>query len=269
MKKLQFKSGVLLLLLALMSEGQAKQDHRYIPVFCDQGHSLQDALDRATEGATLDVYGTCNEAVVVETDRLSIGAFFGQATTISPPVGSIAFTVLADRVEISDLNITGGDRAIRITKGSSATIRDNHIFDSAGWAILIDSNSYGEIIGNTLNSESNSGSIQILVAANSYADIDGNSITASSGFGVLVAGASSASVAGNDISGAIETGIAIAQSSNMFFPGPNEVDILGPVDIFCAASGSLQVAATQNTTGPVFLEAGCDLIITADGVIFP
>ena len=43
MKKLIFQSGVLLLLLALMSTGHAKPDRR-IPVFCGQGQSIQDAL---------------------------------------------------------------------------------------------------------------------------------------------------------------------------------------------------------------------------------
>ena len=114
MKKLLFQSGVLLLLLALMSTGHAQPPEapRYIPVFCNRGHSIQDAVDKATEGARLDVYGTCREAVVIQTDRLRIGAFFGQTTTIIPPAGSVAFSVqFADGVVIRSFNIWGGRQA--------------------------------------------------------------------------------------------------------------------------------------------------------------
>ena len=75
MKKILLQSSVFLLLLGLMSTSHSQgNENRYIPVFCNQGHSIQDAVDKATEGATIEVFGTCHEAVLVDKDRLK---FFG------------------------------------------------------------------------------------------------------------------------------------------------------------------------------------------------
>ena len=270
MKKLIFQSGVLLLLLTLMSTGHA-QNERYIPVFCNQGHSIQDAVDRATEGATVDIWGTCNEAVVIRTDRIRVSAISGQVTFINPPGESVAFTVRADNVEISNLNITGGTSSVLITKGSSATITNNHIFDSTEMAISIGSGSYGEISGNDLSSTIigcpfNS---QIFLAGNAAADILNITINASSGNGIVAVANSSAVANGNVVSVAGFSGIFIGANSSMAFFASNTVNNSGGSTIVCDAGGDLGVFAMQNVTpGSVFVDPGCELDNVAGDVNF-
>ena len=272
MKKLLFQSGVLLLLLALMSTGHA-QNERYIPVFCNQGHSIQDALDRATEGATVDVWGTCNEAVVIRTDRLRISAISGQTTNINPPAGSVAFTVRADNVEISNLNITGGTSAVLVTQGSSATITNNRMLDYTGDGIFIAGSSSGSIQDNFLSSTiANSSAIFVVGASNAL--IDDNTIGASSASGILISSASSALVGCNNISVShpLFAGIFVAQTAQVSLGAcANTISNSDPVGsaIFCSKSSSIFAAAAQIiTAGAIVLHPDCD-VFAIPGVTFP
>ncbi len=271
MKKLLFQSGVLLLLLALMSTGHT-QNTRYIPVFCDQGHSLQDKVDKATEGATLDVYGTCNEAVVIRTDRISIGAFFGQATFINPPAESVAFTILADDVEISNLNITGGTSAVLITQGSSATITNNQILNYTRDGISIVGSSDGSIQDNFLSSTNANNSAIFL--AGSSALIEDNTIGASSASGILIAATSSALVGCNNISVShpFFAGIHVSLTSEASLGAcPNTISNSDPVGraIFCSKSSSIFAEAAQIiTAGAIDLDPNCE-VLAIPGVTFP
>ena len=272
MNKILFQSGVLLLLLALMSTGHA-QNERYIPVFCNQGHSLQDALDRATEGATVDVWGTCNEAVVIRTDGIRISAISGQTTNINPPAGSVAFTVRADNVEISNLNITGGTSAVLITDGSSATITNNQILNYTRDGILIGGASSGSIQDNFLSS-TNANNSAIFVVGSASAGIDNNTIGASSASGILIAAASSALVGCNNISIShpFFAGIHVSFNSQASLgPCPNTIsnsDSVGEA-IFCSKSGSIFAEAAQIiTAGAIDLHPNCE-VLANPGVTFP
>ena len=271
MKKLLFQSSVLLLLLALMSTGHA-QNERYIPVFCDQGHSLQDALDRATEGALVDVWGTCNEAVVIETDGIRISAISGQTTNINPPAGSVAFTVHADNVEISNLNITGGTSAVLITKGSSATITNNQIRDYTGDGIFIQESSSGSIHDNFLSSNIVNRSA-IFVVGTAGARIDDNTIGASSASGILIAATSTALVGCNDISvfHPFFAGIHVTQTAQLSLGACANIisnsDPLGRA-IFCSQNSSIFVEVDQTTTDAIDLHPNCE-VGAIPGVTFP
>jgi hypothetical protein len=252
MKKLQFKSGVLLLLLALMSTGHA-QDKRYIPVFCNQGHSLQDAIDRATEGALIDVFGTCNESVVIQTDGLRI---FGDHATLNPPAGSTAILVkFADNVSIHNFEIIGGAIGIQILQGSSTRVINNTIRESTDVGLQIANGSYGEIGFNLFHSTSGNFT-QIQVLGSSSAELDDNIITASSGGAIDAAWASSVTVRFNNISGTA-SGLRVGQNAHMFLGSSNIVNTIS-----CGFSGSLRVDAVQTITGgagAVTLDPGCDL----------
>ena len=120
MKKLLFQSGVLLLLLALTSTGHAGAGHTHVKfVFCDKGHSIQKAVDRARDGRSIRVFGTCHEAVFINKDRITI--FTNDGATVIPPAGSTAFAVgFADNVVIAGFNIWGGREASQLLMGRVA-----------------------------------------------------------------------------------------------------------------------------------------------------
>ena len=270
MNKILFQSGVLLLLLVLMSASHA-QEERYIPVFCDQGHSLQDALDKATEGAVVDVWGTCNEAVVIETDGIRISAFSGQDTFINPPAGSVAFTVRADNVEISHLNIAGGTSAVLITQGSSATITNNQILNYTGDGISIRGSSDGSIQHNFLSSTNASRSAIFL--AGSSAQIENNIISASNGGGILIVATSTALVDCNNISVShpFRAGIRVSLTSQVALGAcANTISNSHSAGsaIFCSKSSSIFAGAAPITDDAIDLHPDCEVSAIAS-VTFP
>ena len=178
---------------------------------------------------------------------------------------------MADHVEINGFNIIGGESAFLITKGSSATITNNHIFDSTEMAISIIGASHGEISNNDLSSTISRSplSSQIFVAANGAAEILNNTINASSGLGIVVVANGQAAVNGNNVSVAGFSGIFVGGNSSMVFFASNTVNNSGGSTIVCGAGGDLLVLAAQDVTaGTVFVDPDC--LLTVDGAVtFP
>ena len=270
MKKLLFQSGVLVLLLALMSTGHAVPKH--IQVKCDQGDSIQDAVNSVDEdGAVIRVFGTCNEQVVIRKDRLRISGV--NNPTILPSPGGTAFTVLGDHVEISDLNIIGGTSAVLVTQGSSATITNNRMLDYTGDGIFIAGSSSGSIQDNFLSSTiANRSAIFVVGAANAL--IDDNTIGASSASGILISAASSALVGCNNISVStpLFAGIFVGQLAHLSLGAcANTISNSDPVGsaIFCSKSSSIFAEAAQIiTAGAINLHPDCE-VFAIPGVTFP
>ena len=269
MKKLLFQSGVLVLLLALMSTGHAVPKH--IQVKCDQGDSIQDAVNSVDEdGAVIRVFGTCNEQVVIRKDRLRISGV--NNPTILPSPGGTAFTVLGDHVEISDLNIIGGTSAVLVTQGSSATITNNRMLDYTGDGIFIAGSSSGSIQDNFLSSTIANRSA-IFVVGSASAGIEGNTIDASSASGILIAATSTALVGCNDISvfHPFFAGIHVTQTAQLSLGACANIisnsDPLGRA-IFCSQNSSIFVEVDQTTTDAIDLHPNCE-VGAIPGVTFP
>jgi len=271
MKKLLLQSSVLLLLLGVMSTSHSQgNENRYIPAYCDQGHSIQDAVDKATEGATIDVWGTCREAVVIDKDRLRITTV--SDAVIMPPAGSAAFTVNADNVEIGNFNIVGGRTGIEIAGGASAEVHHNHISDYTGNGIRVVGNSNGAIHDNYFSSTSGNLSAIILLSSAS-AQIESNQIAASSRSGISIASASSALVGCNQISVShpFFAGIHVNRTSHLAFGCTNTISNSHPFGeaIVCSQTSSIFAGATQDiTAGAIDLHPNCE-VVTVQGVTFP
>ena len=232
-----------------------------IAVDCDQGDSIQDAVDKAREGVDINVSGTCNETVLIQSDHLHI--IGNNGATIMPPAGTTAFRVLStDNVAIDGFIILGGAGGVGIFGGSSAHIRDNQIHDSTSVGILISSSSYAAVRRNSLHSTSGNFS-QIFVTESSAALVVDNTITASSGGGIEARSASSVTAGGNTVSGTAGFGILVQQNSHMTLQNTNTVNTIS-----CSVSGSLEVDEVQSITVGATLDPGCDLS-NFSGVPFP
>jgi len=226
-------------------------------VFCDDGDSIQDAVDNAEDGDRIRVSGTCYESVAITTDGITI--FSTSRATIIPPVDGNAFTVsFSNHVQIFGFNILGGRNGIRIFNGSSASVRNNRILESTATGIHI-RGSNANVRRNTLHSTSGNFS-QIFVDSGSSADVALNTITASSGSGIEATHASFAFVVRNNVSGVPFGGLAVTQNSVMQLFESNTVNSPGGTPIFCGATGSLTVHTAQNTTGAVLFVAGCEVV---------
>lgn len=232
--------------------------------------SLQDAVDRAAEGATINVQGTCAETVVIRKDRVRIVGEPG--ATVQPPDGGIAFTVLSNGVVISDLNIVGGLVGIDIAKGASADVNGNEISEYSEAGIRIRANSNAEIVDNSIDGPM--GSLTAIgLLAGASAQLQGNVIS-SRGFGISVAATSSAFLACDNNVSALHppfAAIVVNRTAQLAFaPGcSNEISHLaGGLALFCSQTSSIFAGANQTLNGPVILHPNCE-VVTLFGVTFP
>ena len=163
----------------------------------------------------------------------------------------------------------GGGAGVGISRGSSARVINNVILDSTIVGIFINTSSYGEIRGNTMDSSSGNFS-QIFTTGSSSADVFNNTITASSGGGIDAVFASSVEAGDNNVSGTVSGGITVAQNAHMFLRSENTVNNPDGQAIFCGFTGSLRVDQIQMiTAGTVFVDPGCEIDNVAGDPSFP
>lgn len=188
--------------------------------------SLAEAVLAAADGTTLQVSGTCDEAVFVPRTSTNLTIDGGRTATVAgpdasaPPTGPASFTFFVEGtgLTLKGLNITGGAHAVHLSGPASATIVDNTITDSAG-AIHLDKDSTGQIGGNTITGNLGYG---INIQENSYARVGftaptrghlPNIIKDNQGPGIIVKQWSGAWISGNEISENVGHGIQVDRSS--------------------------------------------------------
>ena len=185
-------------------------------VNCNQGHSLQDAVDTTVDGGVIEVSGTCNEVVFVNNDGVQIVGVGGAIVVAPPNANSGTFTVRGRRVIIRGFTIRGRT-GVAIVDGGSAVVQNNIIDDVTSTGITVQSSSYGRIQFNEVISNGFAG---ILLFNSASGDIAGNSVTTPNGSGIAINGGSSAIVSGNTVHESFR-GMQVAETSYIFFPGGN------------------------------------------------
>jgi parallel beta-helix repeat protein len=233
-------------------------------VFCDQGQSIQEAVDRAPSPASIEVHGTCNEAIEIQKDRINIYTNSG-ATIIPPPEGA-AFTVRnADNVEIAGFNITGGKGGVGILNGSTARVSNNMITGSTHIGITLSDNSHADLWQNQVMGSLNLGDA---IINGSVAALDGNTITGSSDIGIFISeksqahlyhnevmrsgaggiwirGSSQASISQNTITGNTDDGISVVMGSSANVMSNNVITENGNHGIKVQTNGTLEFFGTN------------------------
>lgn len=109
-------------------------------VRCDKGRHLSSALRRARPGATLYVYGTCTESVVIRTDRLKLIGI-GDAT-VDGGGGPSEAVIIVDgargvRIEGIDV-INGADQGVLISRQAQVSLDDMAISLNATVGLSVD-----------------------------------------------------------------------------------------------------------------------------------
>ena len=193
-------------------------------VDCGLGDSLQDALDDAVEGQTINVSGTCNERITVRIDNVTIdggGTAIIDGTGISAP-GSL-LRVQALNVSILNLTVQKSPRGgIHVLNGGSATIQGTTSTGNDTHGIQVNRSSYaligpesgfhpaaGDPPGNHIFNNTRHG---IVVIGSANADIFHNLITGNNR-GILIHASGSADIDGNEITGNTTRGIHITNNA--------------------------------------------------------
>jgi Right handed beta helix region len=126
--------------------GIALGDPDSVIIDCALGQTIQDVLGEKSPNRRLTVFirGVCTEPVTIARDDVTLvgdGAKIAAGVTIDA----------ARRAEIAGLTISNpvGD-GITVTNGGSATIRDSHIDDNAGYGIFVRNDSFAMVNRNTM-----------------------------------------------------------------------------------------------------------------------
>jgi len=196
--------------------------------------TIQGKLKTLKPGDTLLVSGICNENVIITEDLQNV-ILDGQgiATVGGPDATASTIAVRGRGITIRKFfSITGGQDAIRVDRGGTATIADNTIQNSGRNGILATENASARIVNNMIQNNPAHG---ISVSQNSsvhvgFLTIDTpagpNTIQTNGAVGVFVGNSSSASIVNNIIRDNFVDGIRVQQVSHAQISG-NTIDANG------------------------------------------
>ncbi|MDX1405876.1 MAG: right-handed parallel beta-helix repeat-containing protein [Woeseiaceae bacterium] len=233
-------------------------------VICDV-HSLQDAVDRAAEGATITVQGTCTGGIVIRKDRLRIVGESG--ATIQVPADVVGILILGNGVEIRDLNIVGGRVGIDLFSAASAEISASNILQYTQAGIEVRANSNATIVESYISSPGGAfAGINLLAGAS--AQLINTVIDHPGGLGLAIAATSSAFLAGNQVllPGGSSAAILVTRTAQVAFspePGSeNTISNPGAAALVCSQTSSIFVGRNQIIDGAVFFSGtgNCEVV---------
>ena len=268
-KKIAALLAISLLLLpgAIFAQGQGG-DNGQSPVFtpsptvevdCDNGQTIQDAVNRIPTPTTIMISGHCVESVSVHFKGDITFNNAGNAVVTALSGSQPAFSIHASRdISINDLEINGMVYAAAL---SHVSLQRNKISNPTNTGVVVTLNSYAGIGHNDL--DGNGGGIS--VTKTSSVVVDSNKIRNSVSAGIGVSFSSSATFRNNNITNNGTYGFTVGQNSSLHFQGLNTIEghIFG---VLCGGSGAILVSAAQNFSGNTLnLDqiAGCDLVAFA------
>lgn len=200
---------------------------------CDKGESLQERLDnKAVNGDTVIVTGTCVERITVTIDNLTLD---GGGTAVIDGAGmggdGTLMQIRSDNVTITGLTVRNSPgNGISVARSASVEITSSIVELSARNGILISSNAYGRIGGATGNHAlagtpgsvgnfiRNNGRNGISVGGGSAADIFHNVITGNDR-GISMSAGGAADIDGNQITANDDRGISIIRNATVRLSG--------------------------------------------------
>jgi len=242
------------------------QNSSYTLVQCDQGKSLQAAIDNTREGGTIEITGTCNETVKIRTDKIFLRGAGGAVKGVPGTLAAIKVTDGATGVKITGLSLSG-DSGVSVDKGSSASIWENVIAATNNVGVLVGAGSYAEVLNNEISSGGFGG---VFVFNGSAARVFYNNVT-SLGSAVGIEGGSSAEV-GSNVLRSSDKGLSVVENSYVFLPGtePNTLSN-NHYGTYCEFGGVIRVDTNQIFLGNTInvTSSTCEVRILGGGVAFP
>ncbi|MGH7703975.1 MAG: right-handed parallel beta-helix repeat-containing protein, partial [Gemmatimonadales bacterium] len=175
-------AGMMLLLLVAQGAGATN-----LKVNCDKAGTLAKALEKAKPGMTIQITGTCHEAVTITTDRLTLD---GGGTAILDGGGQQAVVTIQDAraVTLQGLTIRNGNpHGVFARLGVTMTLRDV-IVEQCVLGVEMDG-AKARLIDSTLQHNS---SVGFLALHTSTVEILGDVVSQHNGFGLVIANGSAA-----------------------------------------------------------------------------
>ena len=221
MRKISAKIGVTALsALALFAFSISQASAEVEEVDCDDGDSIQAALDDAEDGDVIKVEGACMENVTVRGFNITLRGLPGATITAADATKTVIRVRGIDiKIEDFDLNtggIIGGQNGISVLRSSSAEITNNNVDDAADHGIVVNRSSFAKIKDNIVT---DSKKVGIKVMKSGSADLFDNIVTGttktagSGGHGIQLNLGASADLEGNTSSENEGDGLRVQNTS--------------------------------------------------------
>ena len=221
-----------------------EQDPRV--VHCDKGETLAQALQKATPGETIRVTGTCQEAVTITTDRLTLN---GEGTAILDGGGQDVVRVdRAQNVTVTGFTVRNGAIGVHVFGGASLVLRHTTVEHNTRQGIVITS-SQAQIIDSTAR---NNGTMGIMVVEGASARFLGTVVSHDNFWGIVILGSST-------LSAPFGTPATVRTHHNV----RDGILVSGGAQIALLASG--QVLETHNNGGSGLLIASSASVLVLFG----
>lgn len=244
---------------------------------------LQDAIDDAKAGATLDVTGPCDDGpYFIFGKNLNLRGF-GGATLSAPAGGDIVLIIRGATVQLRDLTIDADDTGVGISiEGTSIEVDEVVVEDALGEGLRVDGSSFAIVTNSEFNNDNvgvvitgssnaflfrntmqNNASVGIVVNLDSSATVQDNDIINNPGVGLLVTKMSSAILADNLIEFNGGPGILIANQYGYLSTEslPNTIQNNSP-DVECQARGIFEAQVTNTSITGITNLFGCTVLGT-------
>ena len=223
-------------------------------VNCNQGESIQDALDQASDGNRIKVVGgPCVENIVIKLDHLTLFGNGNPEIDGSGDSASPTVEVLGTNVTITGFTITGGLFGIRVTRGASAVITKDTVENAVRAGIIITESSAAKILDCTVISNGGNG---IQVNRSSTADINdctvGVEFAGNGNDGITARRSSHADIDGSTISFNGDDGVAVSQVSSIDLSPDGDTNFIHDNfddGVTCGLLSHLNVEEVQDFTG--------------------
>ena len=224
-------------------------------VDCSRGQSIGRALEHAPPGfkLTLTVRGTCNEAVVIERDDVTLQGDAVTGAVINAPRLEIGITVRAMRVLIDRMTVQGGNDGIMVYGVMDTYVTNTTIRDVARWG-LVSKNAHAFVRGCTVE---RSGLDGISLQRGSARLVDCQ-IRANHGAGIGGGNASGLNISGSTVASNGSDGIWLDMSSQATIHDDNTITSNGlsstapgaGVNVTGGSTVEISGSAITNNAGP-------------------
>lgn len=249
-------------------------DHtKTVRVHCSHGQTIKKALGRGDEREPLVVLirGVCNETVTIDRSDVTLRGEAGFGGGINGPDAALdVITVLADRISIEDLVVTGGRNGITAGGAGRLTVRGTTLQSTGRTGIVVISSSGAIIDGSTIQLNPRDG----VAVEGSQATVINSTLSQNGRFGVFVGTGASVRIgidnqnnaAGSTVSQNGASGInvflggaALIANSSITQNGANPASTSGRAGI-AVSQGTADIAGSNtiadNTGQGIFVRSG-------------
>lgn len=136
----------------------ASQAPRTVSVDCTAGGSISEVLadEPVLPPLTIEITGTCTEAVHIGRDNVTLRATAPGAGIEAPAMSDTALSVTGTHIALDGLTITGGERGLFATGATSIDAENLHV-TGAAFGVFLQDSATARINNATINSFSHGG----------------------------------------------------------------------------------------------------------------